>query len=95
MRPQWKELVDIAVFSLEDAQREDMSQGGGYSESQYAAALLEALAKRTGNDPFTMVDCLSRTRHLIEKALERTYANYRKVLGPPKREAGYRHKGAR
>jgi hypothetical protein len=23
MRPQWKELVDIVVFSLEDAQRED------------------------------------------------------------------------
>jgi len=40
MRPQWKELIDVAVLSLQDAQKEDMSQGGGYSESQYAAALL-------------------------------------------------------
>jgi len=95
MRSQWKELVDIAVFSLQDAQREDMNQGGGYSESQYAAAFLEALAKRAGNDPFVMVDCLSKTRHLIEKALEQTYAKHRKILGPPKREARYRHKGAR
>ena len=95
MRPQWKELIDIAVLSLQDAQKEDMSQGGGYSESQYAAALLEAIAKRVNDDPFAMVDCLSRTRHLVEKALERTYANYRKILGPPKGKAGYRRKGTR
>jgi hypothetical protein len=81
-QPRWKRLVGSVTWCLETAYNEDKEHDFGYSESQYAATLVDMLRKWPGGDSSDhIVDCLHSMNHLIDVALNHLYTVDREKLG--------------